>query len=228
MQATYLITQPPTDSIMQTVIGQLQRDIQQDVAIGQLFFYADAVSIGTLTEYSAAITNLIELADAHDMILSICSAGFQKRQYQLSPLAEQDFTFKGLGQFIAESRHADIARLIPSLAANSLAANLSSSAPTYSLLVSLTQADTAMNLKEYLDIALVSASYEVTTAIFIDNALMRLLQRQTDAAIELAFNMIADFDIPLFSDKKTTLYECTATAANLADLHDNSQHHYPF
>lgn len=106
MSQIYLITSPLCKHLYHRLYQQLSADLSQSIAISQCFFYSEAVAIGELLEYPQDFSAFIALADDYNIPLNICSAAFQKRQYQLSPLAEQDFTFKGLGQFVAESRQA--------------------------------------------------------------------------------------------------------------------------
>lgn len=225
MQATYLITLFPDESMVQKLICQLHKDIEQGIDIKQIFFYGDAVAIGTLTSYTNKLKRLIALTDQYDIMLAICSAGFQDRQYHLSDIAKQDFSFKGLGQFVAESRSIDLARLVPQITETP---KKITDKNTYTLLISITSSYDSSHLKEWLNIALVSASYQMTTAVFITSTLISALQQQTDPAIEQTFNMLGDFNVTLFSDKENTLYGQSITATNRENLQQNSRHHYDF
>ncbi len=111
MQSTYLITCLPTAEKMADAVCQLHKDVAAGYNIGQLFFYSDAVILGTLEKYPAAIQELLDIAEDNHIPLHLCSAGFQQRNYRLSALAIQDFSFKGLGQFIVESQYADTLRV---------------------------------------------------------------------------------------------------------------------
>ncbi len=111
MQSTYLIISLPTAEKITDAVYQLQKDVAEGYDIGQLFFYSDAVILGTLEQYPAAIQELLDIAEDNHIPLHLCSAGFQQRNYRLSTLAIQDFSFKGLGQFIVESQHADALRV---------------------------------------------------------------------------------------------------------------------
>ncbi len=104
MSATYLITSAPDSPKIKAAYQQLKTDIQQNKKIKQLFFYSDGVIIGSLERFTGVIEDLLELAEMQQIPLYICSAGFKKRQLSLSQIASEDFTFKGLGQFIAESQ----------------------------------------------------------------------------------------------------------------------------
>ncbi|PIE44344.1 MAG: hypothetical protein CSA45_06705 [Gammaproteobacteria bacterium] len=103
-QTTYLIIAEPHSDRLAAAARQLQHDMAAGHDISQLFFYSAGVAIATLAAYPLAARQLIEAADDHGIALHVCSAGFQKRGYQLSPIAAQDFAFKGLGQFMAETR----------------------------------------------------------------------------------------------------------------------------
>ncbi|MGY0399150.1 MAG: hypothetical protein ACWIPH_04280 [Ostreibacterium sp.] len=104
---SYLIISPPESDNFTKVKIQLQTDLDNGLHVSQLFFYSDSVSIGTLAYYPDVCEALIDLAENHHIPLHLCSAGFQKRNFRLSSLGGQDFIFKGLGQFIAESRSVD-------------------------------------------------------------------------------------------------------------------------
>lgn len=111
MQTTYLIISSPNSTAMLAAMRQLCADISDGYHVGQLFFYSDAVALGTLDCYPEAVQQLLDYADEHDIAVHLCSAGFQKRGYQLSVCAQQDFAFKGVGQFMAEIRQSDHIRV---------------------------------------------------------------------------------------------------------------------
>lgn len=111
MNCTYLIVSSPEHQKITDAAQQLSDDLSNKHQIKQLFFYSEGVAIGQLEDYPQACEDLMDLADSHRIPLYICSAGFQKRDYQLSSLGEEDFTFKGLGQFIAESQSSDTIRV---------------------------------------------------------------------------------------------------------------------
>lgn len=111
MQSTYLIISAPNSDALQKASVQLQSDIDNGYTVGQVFFYSDAVVLGALDDYPEPALALIDVAETHDIALHLCSAGFQKRDCRLSVIAEQDFAFKGLGQFMAETHHADAIRV---------------------------------------------------------------------------------------------------------------------
>lgn len=107
----YLIIASPDSEALGKAAIQLRNDLDSGNRIEQLFFYSDAVVLGSLHDYPPPAQALLALAEDHDIALHLCSAGFQKRAYQFTALAEQDFAFKGLGQFIAESQTADVLRV---------------------------------------------------------------------------------------------------------------------
>lgn len=111
MQSTYLIISAPESDKIDAAAMQLQADINGGLAVRQLFFYSDAVVVGALGDYPEAVQALLAVAENHDIALNVCSAGFQKRGYHLSDNARQDFAFKGLGQFMAETRDATYFRV---------------------------------------------------------------------------------------------------------------------
>lgn len=111
MQCTYLIVSPPHADRMHEAGKQLLQDVLAGYQIKQLFFYADAVVLGTLDDYPEAIISLLQTAEDHHIPTHLCSAAFQQRRYHLSDLGKQDFDFKGLGKFISESRDAEKLRV---------------------------------------------------------------------------------------------------------------------
>jgi|GEM_PF-6476690 len=201
MQVAYLVTRLLQNDYHH-LHDQLCRDISEHHAVSQLFFYSDASLIGQAPE---AYEALIELAIAHDIHLHLCSASFLQRQLTFNPSAQEDFNFRGLGQFIAESQSLDAIRcnayrhhsarpVLPNANAN---------------LIAIAAADDDLLLTEYLDIALVSASYALKTILYIsDNALRQLadaIQNTSEAVLKQRLNMLKEFNIPLFSDHKATL-----------------------
>lgn len=106
MQSTYLIIAAPDSEALHAAADNVQADIDNGLTVGQLFFYSDAVAVGALDSYPEPVQALLDIAEDYHIATHLCSAGFQKRGYQLSDNARQDFAFKGLGQFMAETRHA--------------------------------------------------------------------------------------------------------------------------
>lgn len=111
MLSIYFIVAPPSETFFCSLYQQLSDDIQKGFTVSQCFFYADAVAIGTLPAYPKKLQDMMILADEQDIALNLCSAAFQSRHLTLSDLAKQDFVFKGLGQFIAESQTANHIRV---------------------------------------------------------------------------------------------------------------------
>ncbi len=103
----YLFTSPPDDECMISAIKQLTQDIDEKNHINQCFFYGDSVTIATTKNYSHIAEKFIDLAESQQIPLYICAAALQKRQLTISPLGQQDFASKGLGQFIEETKNAD-------------------------------------------------------------------------------------------------------------------------
>ncbi len=103
----YLFTSPPDDDCITSAIKQLNKDIEEKNQINQCFFYSDSVSIAIMNEYSDTVETFIDLAEKQQIPLYMCGAAIQKRQLTISPLGQQDFTSKGLGQFIEETKNAD-------------------------------------------------------------------------------------------------------------------------
>ncbi len=71
---------------------------------------------------------------------------------------------------------------------------------TYTHLIALTKPANELQTKEYLDIALVSASYEISTAVFLTHPVIHKLQQTETALLRQTFNMLAEFSIPLFTE----------------------------
>ncbi len=71
---------------------------------------------------------------------------------------------------------------------------------TYTHLIALTKPANELQTKEYLDIALVSASYEISTAVFLTHPVVNKLQQTETALLRQTFNMLAEFSIPLLTE----------------------------
>lgn len=99
---------------------------------------------------------------------------------------------------------------------------------TYTHLISISLPNRPLQIKEWLDIALVSASYDVPTALFLDEKLIAELKNQPHIEIIQALNLLADFSIPMFSQQADTLYQQTIEASSLISLQRVSQHHLSF
>ncbi len=106
MSITYLIVSPPDSPQLKAAGRQLQKDINDGNHITQIFFYSDGVEIGEKNSYPDTAKALLSLAETHQIPLYLCSAGFQKRQLILSAVAREEFIFRGVGQFVAESQTA--------------------------------------------------------------------------------------------------------------------------
>lgn len=102
---SYLITCAPDSPTMASVIQQLTEDIKKTYQITQCFFYGDGTAIAALDNYPTLVEQLIDLSESQHIPLHVCSAAFAKRGLNLSPLGQQDFIFKGLGQFIADTQN---------------------------------------------------------------------------------------------------------------------------
>lgn len=94
----------------------------------------------------------------------------------------------------------------------------------YTHLVVLEKQRDSLQLKEFLDIALVSASYDVPTAVFFSEAVVTAVQTTPTVELEQAVNMLAEFDIPLFAETEARIYEHTVLAQPLSALKQCSQH----
>ncbi len=88
---------------------------------------------------------------------------------------------------------------------------------TYTHLIALTKPANELQTKEYLDIALVSASYEISTAVFLTHPVIHKLQQTETALLRQTFNMLAEFSIPLFTEPLFT--EPLFTEPLLAENH---------
>ena len=110
MHISYFITAPPRSEKSSKALRQLTQDLIKEFVIKQLFFYSDAVEIAALEDYPLLVETFLEMAEDNNIALYVCRAGFQQRQLKLSILGQQDFSFKGLGQFIVESQDAQFIR----------------------------------------------------------------------------------------------------------------------
>lgn len=101
---------------------------------------------------------------------------------------------------------------------------------TYTHLIALLKGDSERIIKEYLDIALVSASYEIPTAIFLSEQVINFIRQHNCPTIEQSLNMTTDFNIKLYTDNPmpSALYQQTIHTSTLTDLQHNSKHHFIF
>lgn len=95
---------------------------------------------------------------------------------------------------------------------------------TYTHLIAITQPVSDLHFKEYLDIALVSASYDSTCAVFIANTAALPHVDENNPTLAQSFNMLAEFDVPLFSEHSISVYQQALSACDLADLTAISKH----
>ncbi len=95
---------------------------------------------------------------------------------------------------------------------------------TYTHLIVLKNSRDSLSIKEFLDIALVSASYDLCSAVFFDAVVVNALQQSTDIALKQTFHMMAEFAIPLFAEVSTTLYEQPLKPVLLSQLQADSRH----
>lgn len=100
----------------------------------------------------------------------------------------------------------------------------------YIHLIAINHHHSADVIKEYLDIALVSRSYDIPTAIFLHNSVVNKLLQRSEVVFEQTFNMIAEFDISLFTNQepKALLYKQSLQVSSLSDLQKQSKHHFIF
>lgn len=234
----YLIAAPPSSKAIQSAHIQLQKDFEAGQQVGQLFFYGDSVIVGTLSDYPTTLQALLNLAETHNVGIFLCSAGFHKRRLRLSAIAQQDFIFKGLGQFIAESQTAQVLRqfhegrttppALPCPTSVSTASAVSVTTPKYTHLIALIDTQSLLSIKEFLDIAVVSASYDISVAVFMESTVITYLKKEThkekNIELEQVFKMIGEFQVPLFSTQTTSLYQQKMLTASLTDLQTDSQH----
>ncbi len=99
---------------------------------------------------------------------------------------------------------------------------------TYTHLISITRPNSTLHIKEWLDIALVSSSYDISTAVFIDSNIVMILKENPSIDIEQSFNMLKDFGIPIFSQNDGTLYGQKLITSPLRLLETISKHHFTF
>lgn len=100
----------------------------------------------------------------------------------------------------------------------------------YTHLIGIQSSCSELLLKEYLDIALVSVSYDIATAIFLSADVIDSIQQNNSPVLEQSFNMIADFGLAIYTDQPTStvLYQQQLHSSTLADLQHISKHHFIF
>ncbi|MBS9781308.1 MAG: hypothetical protein KGV56_02320 [Gammaproteobacteria bacterium] len=103
---------------------------------------------------------------------------------------------------------------------------------TYKNLITIKNPASEMHFKEALDIALVSASYEMRVAVFIDEKVIENDEYQSSVELAQSFNMLAEFSVPLFSDtttdKPSTFYNNQLQPIALSVLQKSSKHQLVF
>lgn len=99
----------------------------------------------------------------------------------------------------------------------------------YTHLIIIQQPASDLHFKEALDIALVSASYDIPTAVFIDSAVIKPYQEKpASAELEQSFNMLAEFNVGLFSNKAVTFFQQPLQLTDLYNLQTTAKHHLFF
>lgn len=98
----------------------------------------------------------------------------------------------------------------------------------YENLVVITTPYQALELKEFLDIALVSSSYDKQTAIYLSALVVKQIQTLEDTNLAYSLNMLAEFSVPIFSEKSAELINLVVKEANLSELKSSSQNIFPF
>lgn len=101
-------------------------------------------------------------------------------------------------------------------------------ATRYTHLVALIEPKPTLQTKEYLDIALVSASYDITTAVFLSDTVVLALRDAPSIDIEQAFAMLEEFAVTLFAESEQTLYGQQLQAIRLIDLQSDCRHVFCF
>ncbi len=109
---------------------------------------------------------------------------------------------------------------------------------TYQNLIIIENPASELRFKEALDIALVSASYEMRVAVFIDEKVIENDKYQSSVELEQSFNMLAEFSVPLFSninsdtdvstDKPITFYNNELQPIALSVLQKSAKHQLVF
>ncbi len=102
----------------------------------------------------------------------------------------------------------------------------------YQNLIIIENPTSELHFKEALDIALVSASYEMSVAVCIDEKVIENNEYQSSVELAQSFNMLAEFSVPLFSntttDKPVTFYNNQLQPIALSVLQASSKHQLIF
>lgn len=96
----------------------------------------------------------------------------------------------------------------------------------YTHLIILSRPTDLLPLKEFLDIALVSASYDISTAVFINHTVIEHIQQNPSIELEQSFKMLTEFSVPIFSEQPNECYGTAVTADCLDNLRQQAQHHF--
>ncbi len=85
-----------------------------------------------------------------------------------------------------------------------------------------------LHFKEALDIALVCASYEISVAVFINAEMIDNDEYQSSMELAQSLNMLAEFSVPLFSDKDVTFHHHQLQSIKLSVLQSSTKHQLVF
>lgn len=98
----------------------------------------------------------------------------------------------------------------------------------YENLVIISQCYELLELKEFLDIALVSSSYDKTTAVYLGAEVIAQLQTAEDTNLAYSLNMLAEFAVPIYAQTAAKIADLSVSAADLAALKADSHNIFPF
>lgn len=95
-------------------------------------------------------------------------------------------------------------------------------------LIAINEIYSELEIKEFIDIALVSASYDKSTALFLSAEIVVFIQSIKDTNLSYSINMLEEFAIPIFSEKPTTLANIQVKVTSLAKLQTLSKNNFLF
>ncbi len=95
-------------------------------------------------------------------------------------------------------------------------------------LITITEDCSALELKEYIDIALVSASYDKNTALYLSKEVIEALHETTDAQLIYTIKMLADFPVSIYGEAADELLSLVIQKQDLAALKSSSNTVFPF
>ncbi len=95
-------------------------------------------------------------------------------------------------------------------------------------LIVINEVYSALELKEFIDIALVSASYDKKTALYLSKGVIEALHKTTNTQLIYTVKMLADFPVTIYGEVTGALSSLAIQQQDLAALKPKSKTVFPF